>query len=70
MVKVNITSAFLIGGTNGTIMDKTLIYSYNEDSWMPGPKLNHPRSGHVCGIIRDSTLVNNKMLVVAGSKDT
>ncbi len=70
MIKLNDSSAILIGGTMGGVHDTTLIYSYTEDSWFPGPKLNYPRSGHACGIIRDSTLVSNKMLVVAGSKYT
>ena len=62
----SISTAILSGGEY--YRDKTWFYNFEnpEQGWVPGPRLNQGRLGHVCGAIKDSSDENKTIVVVVG----
>ena len=71
LVKLNSTTAFLIGGWQGydALRNKETFFldlTGNGPSWTRGPDLNHARSSHACTIVRDPVDGSELVAAVAG----
>ncbi len=71
LVKLNSTTAFLIGGWQGydALRNKETFFldlTGNGPSWTRGPDLNHGRSSHACAIVRDPIDGSELVAAVAG----
>ena len=64
MVKINSTTAILVGGFPSRGHEETLFYSKEKDLWFPGPRLLKGTDYTSCGIIKDSTLTDHTIVVV------
>ena len=69
MVTVNSTTVMAIGGyQNDRISGKTFYFTFGEESWTEGPKLEF-RAGHSCGKIRRNKKSQEMSIIVAGGYD-
>ena len=60
-VPLNNGGVMVVGGIqDGTLSNKTYIFSADLEFWYEGPELNVPRSGASCGV------VNSEEIIVAG----
>ncbi len=71
--KIDASTALLIGGENYHTGVAALTWYYELDkdaSSIVGPQLNHARSRHACGVLKDQTMPNSamKIVVAAGGK--
>ncbi len=67
MVKINSSTAVLIGGS--LMLYRTYFYTETSQgaNWTQGPDMNYFRGrGHVCGVIKDSTIEDYQMVVTVG----
>ncbi len=70
MVTVNSTTVMAIGGyQNGKRSEKTLYFTFGEESWTEGPELKNKRTGHSCGKIRRNKESQEMSIIVAGGYD-
>ena len=66
-VKVNETTALIIGGYGSSILRSTYFYNANLKIFIPGPLLNVGRSGHGCSILNTGT---ERFVIVSGGYTT
>ena len=68
MAAINSTVSMVIGGDDGSGLDRTastFYYNHIEDEWSNGPSLMQSRSNHAAGIVTDE-LTNENFVSVTG----
>ena len=68
-LKINETTAMLIGGYNNEIYSQTWYYTQDQTEWIPGPPLNQARCMHTAGLIYDSITLEEYFVVIGGLND-